>query len=346
MAEPITRQTLFLFFEGRATALQRKLIEDWLKDPANEELYYASLEAWERQHPQLPDDTTEAETRFFTYLRKQKPAEKPTLSPAFNPVIVRSFWRNGLLAASVFLALLAGLGILFQDTIRYQHYTTDFGETRSLQLTDGSRVTLNANSELKVPRWLYGQADREVWLTGEAEFMVTHTVDHRRFVVRTRSDLSVDVLGTVFSVYDRGTKAAVSLLKGKVNVRYGAANAKQQVITLKPGNQITLNEGGHLALTPRVDPQVVSAWKNHQFVFDNSTLTEVLQLVQENYGVTVRLSDARFGQKRVSGTFTAQSATELLSVLAEIYSLKLQPDQDDFLLIAPAPNPSKSISIQ
>ena len=213
-----------------------------------------------------------------------------------------------------------------------------------MQLADGSRVTLNANSELKVTRWLYGKADREVWLAGEAEFIVTHTVDHRRFVVRTRTNLSVDVLGTVFSVYDRGTKAAVSLLKGKVNVRYGAAGLKQQVITLKPGNQITLNEGGHLALTARVDPQVVSAWKNHQFVFNNSTLTEVLQLIRENYGVTVRLADARFGQKRVSGTFTAQSARELLDVLAELYGLQLQPDHDDFRLISPTSNPSKPIS--
>ena len=65
MAEHITRQTLFLFFEGRATSLQRKLIEDWLKEPDSEEIFYAALEAWERQHPQLSDETTEAETRFF-----------------------------------------------------------------------------------------------------------------------------------------------------------------------------------------------------------------------------------------------------------------------------------------
>ena len=346
MAEHITRQTLFLFFEGRATSLQRKLIEDWLKDPASEEVYYAALEVWERQHPQLPEETTEAETRFFSYLRKRTPLAKPIPAPVFTPVVRRPLWQNYLLAASVFLALLAGLGFLFRDTLRYQRYSTDFGETRSLQLADGSRVTLNANSELKVPRWLYGKTDREVWLAGEAEFRVTHTADHRRFVVRTRTNLSVNVLGTVFSVYDRGTKAAVSLLKGKVNVHYGATGPRQQVITLKPGNRITLNERGQLALTAQVDPQVVSAWKNHQFVFNNSTLAEILQLIQENYGVTVRLNDARFGQKRVSGTFTAESARELLGVLAELYGLQLQLDHDDFLLISPVSTPSKPISLQ
>ncbi len=346
MAEHITRQTLFLFFEGRATSLQRKLIEDWLNDPASNELYYAALEAWERQHPQLPAETTGAETRFFSYLRQQTPMDKPILAPSSSPVIVRSLWSKGLLAASVLLALLTGLGIVFQDTLRYQRYSTDFGETRSLQLPDGSRVTLNANSALKVSRWPYGKADREVWLSGEAEFTVTHTADHRRFIVRTRHNLSVDVLGTVFSVYDRGEKAAVSLLKGKVNVRFGSAGSKQQVITLKPGNQVTLNERGHLALTSRVDPQIVSAWKSHQFVFNNLTLTEILKLIRENYGVTVRLTDPRFGQKRVSGTFTAQSARELLVVLAEMYALQLQPDNDDFLLISPASTPSKPTAVQ
>lgn len=335
MAENITRQTLFLFFEGRATSLQRKLIEDWLKDPAHEEFYYASLELWERQHPQLPEETTEAQDRFFSYLRENKSIEKPVLSQSNKPIISRFLGRSWLLAASILLAVLTGLGLIFQDTLRYQHYATDFGETRSVQLVDGSRVTLNANSELKVPRWMYGKTDREVWLAGEAEFIVTHTFDNRRFIVRTRSDLSVDVLGTVFSVYDRGTKAAVSLLKGKVNVRYGSAGSQQKIITLKPGNRVTLNERGHLALTARTDPSVFSSWKNHQFVFDNSTLTEILKLIQDNYGVTVRLTDERLGRKRISGTFTAQSARELLDVLAQMYSLQLQPVNEGFLLISP-----------
>jgi transmembrane sensor len=339
MAEHITRQTLFLFFEGRATSLQRKLIEDWLKDPANEEIYYASLEIWERQHPQLNEEATAVQDRFFSYLRQQTPVEKPASFNAYKPDSSHSLWRNWLLAASIVLSVLTGLGIAFKDHMLYHHYATDFGETRSVQLSDGSRVTLNANSELKVPRWLIEKDDRQVWLSGEAEFVVTHTFDDRRFIVRTRDNLSVDVLGTVFSVYDRGEKAAVSLLKGKVNVHYGAAGEPERLITLKPGNQVTLSKQGQLALKERTNPEEFSSWKNHQFVFDNSTLAEILSLIHENYGVTVRLNDPKLGQKRISGTFTAQSAQELLAVLAQMYALKVQSDNEDFLLISPISTP-------
>ncbi len=335
MSEKITQHTLFLFFEGRATSLQRKLIEDWLKDSAHEEFYFASLEIWERKHPQLAEETGETQDRFFSYLRGHTPTGKPILAQPKRALFLGTIWPGRLWAASILLTIITGLGYVFKDTVRYQIYTTDFGETRSLQLVDGSRVTLNANSELKVPRWLYGKNDREVWLSGEAEFIVTHTLDHRKFVVRTRPNLSVDVLGTVFSVYDRGTKAAVSLLKGKVNVHYRAQGTPQQLIKLKPGNEVTLDEHGQLALKEKTDPELFSSWKNHQFVFDNSTLSEILQLIQDNYGVTVKLTDSSLGQKRISGTFTAQSAHEFLGVLAQMYTLELQPDHDDFLLISP-----------
>ncbi len=339
MTEHITEQTLFLFFDGRATSLQRKLIEDWLQDTANEELYFAALEAWERQHPQLSGDTGDAQDRFFSYLREPSRNTNPALPQQVQHNASWFWWQRGLMAASVTIALLAGLGFLFRDTIRYQHFATDFGETRSIQLADGSRVTLNANSELKVLRWSDENDNREVWLTGEAEFVVTHTKDHRRFIVRTRDNLSVDVLGTVFSVNDRGSKATVALLKGKVNVRYTEAGFGQKQIILKPGNVVTVNEKGNVALTSQTDPEVFSSWKKGQFVFNNSSLLEIMQLIKDNYGVTVRLTDPALSQKRVSGTFTAQSAQELLSVLAQMYSLKLEPDNDNFILISPHSTP-------
>jgi transmembrane sensor len=58
MEKTVIQKLLFDYFEGRTTSMQRKLIEDWLTDDANNEaIFYDYLNEWESQTPQyLPDE--------------------------------------------------------------------------------------------------------------------------------------------------------------------------------------------------------------------------------------------------------------------------------------------------
>ena len=171
-------------------------------------------------------------------------------APVLRPMPVSRPWLGWLVAASIGVALVGGW--LLRDRLLQQTYTTAFGEIRVLILADGSRVTLNANSTLRVPRFGFGQQTRNVLLTGEAAFSVTHTLDDKPFIVRTGKSFEVVVLGTEFVVYNRHQGGRVVLNRGKVQLRYKQGEATRQ-LTMQPGDQATMNARGTTA-TPATGP--------------------------------------------------------------------------------------------
>ncbi len=115
-------------------------------------------------------------------------------------------------------------GWFSRDSILYKTFETGYGKTTQIYLEDGSSVALNANSRLKIPRFgFYGDV-RNVILDGEAEFSVSHTIDHKRFVVKTSDTFQVEVLGTQFSVFARPRGTKVALSHGKIRIDYASWN--------------------------------------------------------------------------------------------------------------------------
>jgi transmembrane sensor len=317
MPESPSKQLLFDFFAGKSTALQKQWIADWLKETENRRLYYQYLNEWESQHPQYRPDVQPALDRFRAAVQQIETASEP--SP-FVAVSKGGFWSSQSVwfwAASVLLALTIG-SYLSRNSIRYETYSTAYGETRSFQLADGTTVALNANSTLRVPRWGFGQQEREVKLDGEAEFNVSHLANHQRFVVRTSTDFAVEVLGTEFVVFARDQRRKVILSRGKVKVMYQAG--KQLV--MRPGDWVSLGESGQLQRKITAQPAKFSSWKQHRFTFDQTSLAEICQLIYENFGLTVRVTDSTLAQRRISGVFKAEKPDELVDDLVDLLQVR------------------------
>ncbi len=302
----VTKDLILKSFDGRTTPLQRSLLADWLQHPANVEQYYECLDEWERANPQFIPDTASAFRRSL-----RQPVSGIDLG---SPPVSRSVWGRLLLVASVSLTLLTGGAWLLREPLLYVRHHTAFGELRTLTLPDGSRVTLNANTSLRLSRWRFTR-NREVWLTGEAEFSVRHLQSDQPFLVYTPDNLAIRVLGTEFVVYSRQWGSKVALTQGSVQLR-NSKKGLQKPLTIKPGDVVALPREGRVTLhhRQRMDPH--TAWKDHRFIFENTPLTEVADKVAEQFGVKVDIADTSLAQRRVGGTFRAQSASELLSVVA------------------------------
>src|SRR5690606_17626831 len=95
----------------------------------------------------------------------------------------RSYTKWILLVACV--SLLITIGVLFSDKILFRTITTTYAETQTIELADNSRVTLNADSSIRIPRFLEWYENREVWITGEAFFMIQKKTDRQKFIVHT-----------------------------------------------------------------------------------------------------------------------------------------------------------------
>ena len=320
MESAIDKEFVFNHFARKTSPLQRERMAQWLWEQPNEELYYEWLEEWENRHPQYVAQTEAAHQHYTTFLDHYP---NPDVAESTQQRAGQRNWllKKWLIAASVLLVL--GSYLFFaRDQFLYQTHETTFGETRSLRLSDGSVVTLNANSSLRVPRWRFGQSTRQVWLTGEATFSVTHMTGNQRFVVKTERQLDVVVLGTEFTVFARKRETRVALSKGRVQLQYHEGITPRQLV-MKPGQLVTFDQKNHLALQVLKHPEQQSAWREKRFVFDETTLREVAYMLEESYGLTVDINDPELAQRVLVGSLQADNADQLLQSISELLDINV-----------------------
>lgn len=169
-------------------------------------------------------------------------------------------------------------------TVRYDKIVTPLRGTYQLELSDGTKVWLNAASSLRFPVVFTGD-DRTVEVTGEAYFDVAHN-PNRHFVVKVMNDkepVNVIALGTGFNVSAYGDEENIrtTLVNGIVKV---TASGKEQ--TLKPGQQLTVRDKDKMEMKT-VETDRVVAWKNGIFDFEEDHLRDILRQLGRWYGVRV-----------------------------------------------------------
>lgn len=318
MSQEVYKHTVIALFEGRCTPLQKALITKFLSEPENQELYFQWLEEWESQNPQL---ITDAEGAYQQFLREVG-SEREKLSP-IRPLERRWALLLGI-AASILVVLSVG-AFAFRDKLLNHEYQTAYGEIKTYTLIDGSRVTLNANSILRVPRFGFGSGTREVFLSGEAEFAVQHLPNDQRFIVRTPDQLEVEVLGTEFVVYSRSRGSKVVLNKGRVQLR-SLKKEEEKPLIINPGDVVTISNQGDLKLKHHQQVAVHTGWKDHRFIFDNTPISEIASRVSETFGVQLIIADSALSKRTLGGTFKAETAEKFLQVMAEILEVRIVPN--------------------
>ncbi|PKK38245.1 hypothetical protein BWI96_00145 [Siphonobacter sp. SORGH_AS_0500] len=309
---PITQELLFRYFAGTSTAFEKQWINQWIQQEEHLEFFFLCLDRYESAHPQFQTDASQA------FIRHQKRClEQDTTPPP--AVESKSLSRIWMLVACVSFLLIGGY--LFKDHLLYKSYRTGYGETAHLTLSDGSKVILNANSTLREPRFAWMDTLRQVYLTGEANFSVVHTPDHKKLVVQTSQGMQVVVLGTEFTVYDRHQAARVVLHKGKIELRYVQDKGVKKIM-MSPGDLVTTTPNEKPQVKRDETPDKYTAWTRDRFVFEQTSLQEIAQLFADNYGLTVEIQDPQLAQETISGSFTAHNGKELLELLIEASSLQ------------------------
>ena len=180
-------------------------------------------------------------------------------------------------------------GIVYEEhgkgvvTEEYNKLTTPIGGEYSLVLSDGTKVFLNADSELKYPVE-FSDGKRIVDLKGEDYFDV-HKDSLRPFVVRVNG-AEVTVLGTSFNVNTYGDDGQIytTLVNGAVRVS-SVKNGQAEV--LKPGMQSVMDvQSGQLTVR-EVDVEPYVAWREGRFVFRAMTLDLIMRQLQRWYDFEV-----------------------------------------------------------
>lgn len=192
-------------------------------------------------------------------------------------------------------------------------YTTVAGESRRIELSDGSVVNLNGGSSLEVQ--LAKGKDRQVWLKGEAYFQVSKMENGRKFIVHT-DDLNVEVLGTEFNVKGRAEKTVVVLESGKVQLSLGDQHGDKML--MKPGEKAEFSKESGKLTKQEVNTRVYTSWREGKVLFENAGVNEIAEILRDRYGLTVQVRNgSALGE--FNGLFPADDKEIVLTALQKTY---------------------------
>ena len=242
----------------------------------------------------------------------------------------RTFFSPSLLkrAASIIFIFILVSGILYlsgifeqkTSSIVWQERVTTSGEKSTITLSDGSKVTLNADSKLKYPEQFDGTT-REVYLEGEGYFVVKHNIN-QPFVLNT-GNLTTTDLGTKFDVsaYPDNKTISVSLLEGKVKVSRNENGKIGRIAILKPKEQLLYDKANNVSSFGVFDSLEVVGWKDSVYKFVNEPLSKVLPRLERAFGVKFRLTDKSVLAQKITIKFERNSLQTVIDVIKSLTGL-------------------------
>jgi transmembrane sensor len=167
------------------------------------------------------------------------------------------------------------------EKLMYNTITTPNGNEYQVNLPDGTKVWLNAESTLKYPV-VFAKDNRSVELDGEAYFEVTNS-KNKPFLVNAKNT-QVRVLGTHFNInaYKNDEMVKTTLLEGSVAVK---KNSIEKI--LKPGEQSIIYNQSPDIRVKEVDLEEVLAWKRGYFIFNDEDIKTVMKTIARWYNIEV-----------------------------------------------------------
>ena len=329
---------------------------------SNADLYHKAemlTEMWEQKS--INKNSTENEAAYIRHIMKHKdeffveenPIENKNNDLAFEtePGFFQSVFSKKKLSILVFFAfmvLITGTIYLFiQKNSANQpseqvisSIVTKNGNRTKIVLPDGSQVWLNAGSNLDYNNSVFNKDLREVTLNGEAYFDVTKNA-HKPFIIHTKK-MDVKVVGTAFNVrsYSYEKTAEASLIRGSIEVTL--KDRKDQVITLKPNEKISIATDEPKQQVTKVDkttavkyetktiPEIVVkelkpnptnniiaeiAWTQNRLYFEDENLENIAPMLERWFGKKVLITNASLKNLRYYGNFENETIEEVLSYL-------------------------------
>ncbi|MGJ7611885.1 MULTISPECIES: FecR family protein [unclassified Variovorax] len=231
-------------------------------------------------------------------------------------------------AALLGTGLVAGRGVqwYWQQPVFRSAYETRTAQMLKVRLTDGlggeagSQLDLAPLSAIDVT--LYRQRRFVDMARGEVRFEVAPDAQ-RPFEVRTRG-ATIEVVGTAFTVRDRGGPITVGVEHGHVRVRVAprlrSLSTEAEVIDLRKGDLLEIRDG-HAAPVRRTDTAALSAWRSGWLVFENTPLGDALAAVNSYRAQPILTTNTRIDAMRLSGRFRTNDSEGLVAALPTILPL-------------------------
>jgi transmembrane sensor len=304
---------LVLLESGEATAEDRRRFAEWLAADSAHALAYREAERFWVGLDTLDQQDVRELDRYLT--------ETPATSRKTGHKVSQ---RLTALAAS--LLLITAIGLWFA-TIWHPRgdYRTATGEQQTVALADGSTVHLNTDSALSVS--LTDTARRLTLHRGEAFFTVAPDTA-RPFEVRAGNG-TIRALGTAFNVRTDRDRVTVTVTEHSIMIR----TTQDASAELRAGTRITYRSDGRFGQIEPVDVARTLAWQRHRLIFENQSLSDVLEEFARYRSSWIVLRDPSLRTLAVTGSFDTERLDRLLPTLEESLPIRTVRFTDRLILL-------------
>ena len=238
-----------------------------------------------------------------------------------------------VLALGGVATLLASRSPAERSILTDRTYTTTVGERLIVTLLDGSQVTLDTQSQLRV---VWSKHERRVHLIrGQALFEVAKDRT-RPFVVEADNQRLVAV-GTAFDVRMDDRKLKVTMIEGTVRVERatGAAfrgsdapaappglsmTSASPVVMLTAGEQLVVDAQSEDHVLP-ADPDRATSWRRGQIIFDDTRLADAVGELNRYTQTQIVLADPTLADLRLSGAFATGRPNVFVEAVTSYFAI-------------------------
>ncbi|GAC1312556.1 MAG: FecR family protein [Mucilaginibacter sp.] len=289
---------------GLASTEERKLVEDWFDSFENGQHEYLVSEKKAILFEQM-------DTKIDQLLRDhRKPWPTSHWLQAAAVLLICS-----CLALFTTFRMRQKLGV----SVTYTLISAPKGVKKQCALTDGTIVYLNSGSNMRIPS-NYGARDRQVFLSGEAFFIVKHD-SSRPFKIRA-GKLAITDIGTSFEVkayHDEG-RISVAVESGIVGVEENNSHHKPNVFAsaLTHNQQLVYDKKSGSHVLNNIQTDEISAWKENKLKFDNASIDEIALTLERWYNVAVKLDNNTGNFRRYTVSFNNEPVSKVLDVLGNL----------------------------
>ena len=276
----LDRELLYRFFNNETTLEEEKKIRLWME------------ECDEHRHEFFRERKL-----FDAILLHGEPSCERSRSRFYIP------WRKVAVAFSGIAAIVI-LTIITTTYFLQQSFEDDVmntvlvpqGQRVHLTLSDGTKVWLNAKTQMEYPQSFKVAGQRIVKVDGEAYFEVSKNKEKPFIVKTTKGD--VEVLGTKFyiSAYAETDAFETSLIEGKVKV-----HTANEDMTLYPEDKAVLQNG--ILTRKHIDDMESFRWRDGLYCFKNLSFDDVLKQFEIYYDVRFVKENPQIANPKLNGKF-------------------------------------------
>lgn len=314
-------------------------LEEWLaENPRHLDEYEALLDTWDAVGNCVAPGGAVAPARLM----------EPARAATFLPRKIQYRFAAGVAALAIAVgAATVGWNHYLLDRATPVAYETLVGERKTVDLADGSTVTLNTATRLLVD---FSERKRRLVLSSGEAFFDIAAVPSMPLTVEA-GDRLISVIGTAFDVHRDDAAVAVAVMQGLVSVdRVADANdssAARDPITKQPARAAVLLRPGSGAkfsinsneMTPLSTRAIERSqdWRSGVATFDNEPMGDVIAELNRYNARKIVIADAALTDMPVSGVFRLDDIEHLLHGIESALSVHVTRQDDQYVIVGRNP---------